>query len=531
MKIVTAAEMRDIDRLTTEKYFVSSLALMERAGAAVAEFVLEHYPKAEEIGVICGKGNNGGDGFVAARKLYDAGKNVLVLLLADPKELKGDAAAMFEKLPVAAVCARDEKELEHESAMLVANADVLVDAIFGTGFRPPLTPFHTKACELINGTRPVVSVDLPSGIDADETEMKNIRKAVWASSSGVVTFTAPKPAHIFLNLTSDPIVVAQIGTPPDAVQSKSKLEVITRNDLYVLRVPRPWDAHKGLFGHVLVVGGSTGKAGAAAMAAVAAMRSGAGLTTAATPKSVLPQVAGFTPELMTTPLAESSAGAMAVSKDEKTIQAILEGKTVVAIGPGVSREAEAAQSVHVLVARTKVPTVIDADGLNAFEGKAQLLNGNERPLVLTPHPKEMSRLTGLPVEKIESNRVDVARKFAAEHHLILVLKGHRTLVAEPGGTVWVNVTGNPGMAKGGSGDVLTGMVAGFIAQNSGHLLNAVLAAVYVHGLSGDLAAASLGENSLLAGDIIQQIPHAMQASDEFSIRRVTLTMGRAWKKR
>jgi NAD(P)H-hydrate epimerase len=531
MKIVTAAEMREIDRLTTEKYMVSSLALMERAGAAVADFVLEHYPKAEEIGVICGKGNNGGDGFVAARKLYDAGKNVLVLLLADPKELKGDAAAMFEKLPVAAVCARDEKELEHESAMLVANADVLVDAIFGTGFRPPLTPFHTKACELINGTRPVVSVDIPSGIDADETEMKNIRKAIWAFSNGVVTFTAPKPAHIFLNLTSDPVVVAQIGTPRDVVQSKLKLEVITSNDLYTLRVPRPWDAHKGLFGHVLIVGGSTGKAGAAAMAAMASMRSGAGLTTAATPKSVLPQVAGFTPELMTTPLAENSAGAMAISSDEKALKAILEGKTVVAIGPGVSREPEAAQSVHAIVTRTKVPTVIDADGLNAFEGKAQLLNGAERPLVLTPHPKEMSRLTGLPVENIESNRVEIARKFAAEHNLILVLKGQRTLVAEPGGIVWLNVTGNPGMAKGGSGDVLTGIIAGFIAQSPDHLLNAVLAAVYVHGLSGDLAAEERGERSVLAGDLIQQISHAIRAAGEFDNRRVQLTHGRTWKKR
>src|SRR6516162_4111809 len=184
MKIVTAAEMREIDRATTEQFGIPSLTLMENAGSAVAEFARIGYEKAKSIGVICGKGNNGGDGFVAARKLYDAGKNVLVLLLADAKELKGDAAAMFEKLPVAAVCARDEKELEHESAMLVANADVLVDAIFGTGFRPPLTPFHTKACELINGTRPVISVDIPSGIDADETDMKNIRKAIWAFSNG-----------------------------------------------------------------------------------------------------------------------------------------------------------------------------------------------------------------------------------------------------------------------------------------------------------------------------------------------------------
>jgi NAD(P)H-hydrate epimerase len=234
---------------------------------------------------------------------------------------------------------------------------------------------------------------------------------------------------------------------------------------------------------------------------------------------------------MTTPLTETSAGAMALAADERAVKAVLEGKTVVAIGPGVSREREAEQSVHAIVAQTRVPTVIDADGLNAFEGKAQLLSGAERPLVLTPHPKEMSRLTGLPVEKIESNRIEVARKFAAEHNLILVLKGQRTIVAEPGGTVWVNVTGNPSMAKGGSGDVLTGIVAGFIAQSPDHILNAVLAAVYIHGLSGDLAAASLGERSVLAGDLISQIPHAIQASADFDHRRVQLTQGRAWKKR
>ena len=532
MKIVTAAEMREIDRVTTEKYGVPSLVLMENAGTAVAEFVLEYHPNAEEIGVICGKGNNGGDGLVAARKLHDAGKNVLVLLLADPKELKGDAAAMFQKLPVAAVCARDEQELEHESAMLVANADVLVDAIFGTGFKPPLTPFFVKAFDLINGARPVVSVDIPSGVDADEPDMKKIKKSIWAFSNGIVTFTAPKPAHVFLNLTSDPIVVAQIGTPREAIRSKLKLEVIAQNDLHSLwAVRRPWDSHKGLFGHVGIIGGSTGKAGAAAMAAMACMRSGAGLTTVATAKSVLPTVAGFAPELMTTPLAESGAGAIAISSDEKAINKILEGMTVIAIGPGISREPEAAQSVQAIVAQSKVPTVIDADGLNAFEGKAHLLNGSQRPLVLTPHPKEMSRLSGLSVEEIEGNRVEIARKFAAEHRLILVLKGHRTLVAEPDGTVWVNMTGNPGMAKGGSGDVLTGIVAGLIAQTPDRLANAVMAAVYIHGVCGDLAAKSLGERSVDATDIIQQIPHAIQFSDQFSSRKIRLTLGREWKQR
>jgi NAD(P)H-hydrate epimerase len=266
------------------------------------------------------------------------------------------------------------------------------------------------------------------------------------------------------------------------------------------------------------------------MAAMAAMRSGAGLTTVATAKSVLPTVAGFAPELMTIPLAESHAGAIAVSSDQAAIKAILAGKTMLVVGPGISREPEAEQSVHAVVAQAKVPAVIDADGLNAFEGTAHLLNGAERPLVLTPHPKEMSRLSGLSVDEIESNRIEVARKFAAEHRLTLVLKGHRTVVAGPDGAAWVNMTGNPGLAKGGSGDVLTGMIAGAIAQTPDRLFNSVLAAVYLHGLSADLASRLTGERALLAADVINNIPQAIRAADHTS-EPVLLTTGREWKQR
>lgn len=528
MKIVTAAEMREIDRATSEKYAVPSLTLMENAGTAVAQLVLERYPRAEKIGVVCGKGNNGGDGFVTARKLHEAGRKVRVLLLANPAEVKGDASAMLKRLSVRPVYARNEKELEQKQAVAVTNSEVLVDAIFGTGFNPPLTPFHAKAIELMNGPRPMVSVDIPSGVDADATS--KIERELWARSDGVVTFTAPKLAHVFLELTSGPIVVAQIGSPPEAIQSKLRLEVITQNDLHSLHLRRPWNSHKGLYGHVLVVGGSTGKAGAAAMAGMAAMKSGAGLTTVATAKSVLATVAGFGPELMTIPLAESHAGAIAVSSDQAAIKAILAGKTVLVVGPGISREPEAEQSVHAVVAEAKVPTIIDADGLNAFEGRAHMLNGAERPLVLTPHPKEMSRLSGLSVEQIESNRIEVARKFAGEHRLTLVLKGHRTVVAGPDGAAWINMTGNPGLAKGGSGDVLTGLIAGTIAQTPERLFNSVLAAVYLHGLSADLAGRSMGERALLAEDVINNIPQAIRAADH-TREPVLLTIGREWKHR
>ena len=528
MKIVSAAEMREIDRVTSERFGVPSITLMENAGSAVARFILSDYPQAERVGILCGKGNNGGDGFVVARKLVEAGRAVRVLLLSDPAELRGDSAAMFQDmlqrlqpLQLAPLIVREASGLDSSDAAEIFAADVIVDAILGTGFRPPVSPLYAAAISKMNAAAaPIIAVDIPSGADADAMRSPGAtgsRTAIGdkARADAVVTFTAPHPAHVLAALTSGPTVIAPIGSPPEAIVSKLGLHLSTPFDFASLLAPRARDANKGSYGHVLVIGGSLGKAGAAAMAGFSALRAGAGLSTVATPKSVLATVAAFHPEVMTEPLAETEQGTISLEALGSGLDALLERKTL-AIGPGISRNSETAEFVRAIVKRgdassfgnSVVNMVVDADGLNAFEGAADKLNGRGQTLVITPHPGEMARLTGLSIAEIQANRLEVARNFAREHKLIVVLKGHRTLIAAPDGAVWVNPTGNPGMATGGTGDILTGIVAGLIAQHPQHALEATALAVYLHGLAGDLASASVGESSLVATDLVRFLPQA-----------------------
>lgn len=513
MKITTTAEMREIDRRSSAEFGVPSLTLMENAGSEVAEFVLRRSPRAQQIGIVCGKGNNGGDGFVAARKLHEAGKQVSVVLLADAAEVKGDAAQMLERMPVRPATVKSEAELNGDAARACFASDLLLDCVLGTGFKPPVQGLYAAAIERMNAAKaPVIAVDIPSGADSDSYLPAYAAPGAGAAYVGhpehlrcrvdaIVTFTAPRPAHVFGDLTRGEIVVAPIGSPGEAIQSSLNLDVIAWPDIescFALRKP---DAHKGSFGHVLVIGGSVGKSGAAAMAGMGALRVGAGLSTVATPRSVLPQVAGFAPELMTEPLAETETGTIAAGQYGR-VEAAMKAATVVAIGPGISRNPETVQFIHNAVAGCKLPLIVDADGLNAFEGCAEKLNGSKRPLVVTPHPGEMSRLTGLSTKDIQQDRIGVARKFATAHECIVVLKGHRTLVAEPDGHVWVNMTGNPGMATGGTGDVLTGFIAGMVAQFPNEMVKAVCAAVWLHGHAGDRAAASGSEQALTATDLL-----------------------------
>lgn len=509
MKIVTAAEMRAIDLATSERFGVASLALMENAGSSVAEFVVSQYPSAKRIGVVCGKGNNGGDGLVAARKLHDAGREVRVLLLAEPSELRGDAAEMLSRLPASPVVARSSEELELEPARRVFEADVLVDAILGTGFRPPVSGLYAQAIELLNASRArLIAIDIPSGADAD---VMGEQTGAVARADAVVTFTAPRPAHVFGLLTAGPTLVAPIGSPEEARVSALQLNLITAHDIAPLVGPRPPAANKGNFGHVLVIGGSVGKAGAAAMAGMAALRAGAGLSTVGTPKSVLPTVAGFHPELMTEPIEETEAGTISKrALGYGHMDALAKDKTVLAVGPGISRHAETADFVRTVVKKYKTPMVLDADGVNAFEGHAAELNGEGRSLVITPHPGEMARLAGSTTVAVQHDRLNVARTFSREHEVIVVLKGHRTLIALPDGAVWVNTTGNPGMATGGTGDILTGMTAGFMAQNPERIVDAVICAVHLHGLAGDVARETMGEQSLTATDLLKALPEAFR---------------------
>jgi ADP-dependent NAD(P)H-hydrate dehydratase / NAD(P)H-hydrate epimerase len=516
MKIVSAAEMREIDRVTSEKFGVPSLMLMENAGTAVAQFVLSEYPQAKRIAVICGKGNNGGDGFVVARKLREAEKELRVLLMTDPAELRGDAAEMFRRMGFMPVVAATAEQLDSDIAQGALEVDLIVDAILGTGFRPPVAGLLADVIARINAQAlPVVAVDIPSGADADSLASQD---GSMARADAVVTFTAPRPAHVFSALTSGPTVVAPIGSPPQAIVSSLKLNLITPGEVAPLIGPRPAEANKGSYGHVLVVGGSLGKAGAAAMAGMSALRAGAGLSTVATAKSILSTVAGFHPELMTEPLDETERGTISLRALEYGhVDELTKGKTVLAIGPGISRNAETSEFVRTVVEKYRLPIVLDADGLNAFEAFPNKLNGSGRNLVITPHPGEMARLTGLSIPDVQKDRIGVARNFAKEHGVIIVLKGHRTLIAQPDGEVWVNTTGNPGMATGGTGDILTGMVAGMIAQNPKRVLDAVTAAVYLHGLAGDLARETMGEQSLVATDLVHVLPEAMQRVREASV--------------
>ena len=553
MKIVTAEEMRAIDRATTEKYGVPSLTLMENAGTAVAEFAQKHFDF-DSICAVCGRGNNGGDGFVAARKLHETGKEVSVIVLArGQEELRGDAAEMFKKLSLPVLWVADEKDLSTPEIEQALKSDLMLDAILGTGFKPPLGDLGRSAVERINKCNTsVLSVDIPSGAYSDSF-LPARAQGLMARSDGVITFTAPKTVHVFGNVTEGPVAVAEIGSPTELLLEHFQLNLQVGNLQYLnlFYGARPADAHKGNFGHILVIGGSVGKAGAAAMAGMAALRSGAGLVTVACPRSVQPTIASFAPELMTEALPETAAGSLAMEA-LGPIAKLLPRKGVVVLGPGLSRNAETDQLVRELLPKidTGARIVLDADGLNAFSGHSEELH-TEGLLILTPHPGEMSRLTGRPVSENHKDRIDIASQVAKDHSAIVVLKGHRTVTASPSGSAWINMTGNPGMAKGGSGDVLSGIIAACHTQMQGgfgmrssleshHRTTELMrrrdegdagaereleeigrksvfdmcslftaAAVCLHGLAGDVARDLYGEASMVATDIVESIGEAI----------------------
>ena len=467
--------------------------------------------------MLCGKGNNGGDGFVAARVLAAAGVGVAVLLLGREDEVKGEAARALARLRVEAPSVAitpllNEAALEAASGA-IASEELLIDAVVGTGFRPPLRGLAAALRELAaKSDAPVVAVDLPSGWDADSTA-QTAPDAFRADA--VVTFTRPKMAHVFGHMTHStfgPVVVAEIGSPAKAIVSAGNLSWAGASKA-IARQPREVNANKGKYGHVLVVGGSYGTAGAPSMASLAALRAGAGLVTAAVPKSILELVAVVAPELMLAPLREGPEGAVSLENlAADGLKALLKAKkiSVVAVGPGLSTKAEAPEFVRSFVADCSLPMVIDADALNAFAGQANLLDGIGRTLVLAPHPGEMARLVGLTVSEVEADRIGLARGFATEHKLTLVLKGWRTLIAHPDGRIAVNTSGNPAMAKGGSGDILTGIIAAMLAQFPNDAARAVEAAVTLHGLAADFAARAMDEHTVLATDTLAHLSDAFR---------------------
>jgi hydroxyethylthiazole kinase-like uncharacterized protein yjeF len=521
MKILTAAEMRETDRVTHELYGVPMLHLAAHAGAAVARFVLAEFPEARRIVAICGKGNNGGDGFLACSALAKAGREPQVLLLGRRDELTGDPLEMYRRsqprVPVTEITSESQLS-EPALARLFVEADLILDAMVGTGFNPPLKGMAAKLRDLIQPMpTPVVAIDLPSGWDADSTayEVDGVVRA-----DAVVTFTSPKLAHAFGNLTGSatkPIVIAEIGSPEEAIVSTQNLRW-TGSAKRITEKPRQADDNKGRHGHVVLFAGTHGKAGAPSMASLAALRAGAGLVTAAVPASILNTVALVAPELMTAPLPEDAHGQMDTSFFGEPLDLLLKKKTVIAAGPGLGEGEQAVGLVHALLERAgtegDVPLVLDADALNILAKDMHRLR--DRPhrdtqrVVLTPHPGEMARLAGLSIAEVQKDRIGLARRFAAEYNVTLVLKGWRTLIAHPGGMVAVNTTGNPGLAKGGSGDMLTGLVAAVIAQYPEQLEEAVEAAVYLHGLAADFAVREQDEHTLLVTDVLANLWRAFR---------------------
>jgi NAD(P)H-hydrate epimerase len=526
MKILTAAEMQACDRATTERFGISSTDLMRSAALAVATFAQDRF-RPRRVLALCGRGNNGGDGLMTSRLLIEAGCEVTVLLLGDPEGLQGNAAlAWSELMPLATNSMHsvtDAEELASWSSSL-SQADLILDAVVGTGFQPPLRglPFATLNWlqDGIKGRQAapaILAIDLPSGWNADSTA-PTLDGPVYPADA-VVTFTAPKPAHVYGRLTSSlfqPIVVASIGSPEQAIASEFN-QHWSGSSKAIADPERPADSNKGMYGHVLIIGGSPGKSGAPAMASLSAMRAGAGLVTAAVTPSVLPLVAAIAPELMTRALATTPDGEISpdnLAQDSR--KALLNGITVLAIGPGLGTSPEASDFALGLLNFSRLPAVVDADALNVLSAHPGLLPkiATDRVLVLTPHPGEMSRLTGKSIVEIQSNRLQIARDFATRNQVILVLKGSRTLIAHPDGSIAVNTTGNPGMAKGGSGDLLTGIVAALLAQFPDHPRQAVEAAVYLHGLAADITVQQPGiggdQHTLLATDSLAFLHRAFR---------------------
>lgn len=518
MEVLNAEQMRRADREAIEVMQIPGLVLMENAGLRAAEAIAEAVLGLEErrVFVIAGAGNNGGDGFVVARHLDRCGAACEVILIgASREQLRGDAAAMaaawvgmggrLTEIP-------DQAAWKFRAPALM-HGDVVVDALFGTGLSRPLHGFMAEVVGAINAAEMlgavIVALDLPSGLLAGSPLIPG--PAVQADLT--VTFARPKPAHLLppAEELCGEVVVVDIGIPGAAIQSSHPdLHWITLEEAGELVPVRDPGDHKGTFGHALVVAGSAGKAGAAALTGWGALRAGAGLVTVACPAPVRPEVAGFAPELMTESLPGSREGQLARGAAARALK-LAGSKSVLALGPGLGGSAVAASEVRQIVAKSPVPVVLDADGLNAFAGQLKLLAKHRSPLVVTPHPGEAARLCGLTVEEVQGDRVGTARKIAAATDAVCVLKGYRTIVAGPEGQAYINPTGNPGMGSGGTGDALTGIIAGLMAQGLEGVEAAILGA-YLHGLAGDLALeAGETEHTLTASHLLDALPDAFDA--------------------
>lgn len=515
MRLVTTAHMQELDRRTIEEEGVPGLTLMERAGSGVVHAMERRFGpmKGKRVTILCGKGNNGGDGFVVGRLLIRKGARARVVLMARPADLRGDAKTNHGRFLKAAgktalVTLPDREHLER----LLDASDLVVDALLGTGLSSPVTDPYRGAVQAINRCgRPVVATDLPSGLHGDTGDV--LGEAVRAAMT--VTFGLPK-IGLYVGRGIDlagAIEIVDIGIPDRFVQRiPGQLSLMTLLDAKRGVPERLPSSHKGTFGHAGIIAGSVGKTGAAALAARAALRTGAGLVTVATPAGVNHVLEGKLLEAMSVPMPETAEHTLAHGALDDLL-AFVNARTAAAVGPGLSTQSETVRLVRELIPRLTKPCVVDADALNALAAQVPVLTQAKAPLILTPHPGEMARLVeGVTSSTINHDRIGHAARFAGDRHVVVVLKGARTVVAHPDGRVAVCPTGNPGMATAGCGDVLTGMVVGFLAQGLS-TWDAACAATFFHGLAGDLAAAEVGPAGMIAGDVLDQIPHALTQAE------------------
>jgi hydroxyethylthiazole kinase-like uncharacterized protein yjeF len=508
--IVTDHEMRRIDRRTIERLGIPEIVLMENAGRQVAALLsaLHEDLPARRVLVLCGPGNNGGDALVTARLLAGRCVEVRVILFARPAGLRGSAAVAHE---AARKCGVRIDPVRSPAAWrrlrrTLAQCDIVVDGLLGTGLSRPVEGLFAEVIETVNRSgREVIAVDIPSGLRGDTPAVPG--PAVRARHT--VTFARPKLPHLLAPASGlcGTVHVADIGIP-DAAVAAERVALSLADPLALRRAlpRRRRDSHKGDFGHVLVVAGSRGKGGAARLAALAALTAGCGLVTAAVPESLTGSFVRGAMEVMTEGLDETEDGTISDAALPR-LKRLLAGKRAVAVGPGLATHPKTRRMVRELIRAVRVPLVLDADGLNAFPRAAGLRGGGRRALLLTPHPGEMGRLLGIDTPAVQADRLGAARRLARRTRGHVVLKGHRSLVASPDGHVSVNPTGNPGMATAGSGDVLTGLLAGLLAQG-GAAADMARLGVYLHGFAGDLAAENKGHAPLLARDLLSAFPLA-----------------------
>ncbi len=511
MKIISAEQMQQIDKDTIQEYGIPGLCLMERAGERCAELIMAEFAEVSSkvALVVAGKGNNGGDGYVVARILHAHGWKVSVVVLALQEEIRGDAAVNLGLLPQdvqRSFCA------DNHSLSLVLkdlnNFTVIIDAIFGTGLKNEVTGIYRQTIDALNCTgTPVLSVDIPSGVNGSTGEI--LGSAVKANHT--VTFACAKMGHVLYPgaLYVGSLTVGDIGIPAEITDRCAGCEFVDAAEIQRILKFRDPSSHKGSFGHCLIIAGSTGHTGAAALAAAGALRGGAGLVTLAVPATLHTILEVKTTEAMTLPLGDRGRGHLG-DDAFPDIAAALTGRDVVALGPGMSRQKETVNLVLRLVREIQLPMVIDADGLNALaEDSSVLLEKASPTVILTPHPGEMSRLTGLTVTQVEADRVGVARRFAQQNRVYLVLKGARSVIASPDGKIAINGSGNPCMSTGGMGDVLTGLISALLCQGYPPF-EACRVGVFVHGFAADMVAKDKGQIGITATDVVERLPYAYQ---------------------